>query len=237
MMKYFYLFLLLSFHGTALSEESIKLEADPHYSPIGFFDIHLCNWPERPNYFKILFSSEHYQQIDSMDVYTPDNRLLASLDKTKFMTLKRKNRADKRVYLIDIDAPETATSGWYKINVKTGNGENFEARDYVTMTRLKKATDLSPGNEEEYPLPITLKWKPVKGAQYYQAYIRDVWNEKLVFQSKLITKPEVTVPKSKLQPGNDYYWTVHSRDVNEHILLGDFHMGSMSEKTFFSVAE
>ena len=74
------------------AEESIKLSKDPHYNQVGFFDIHLCNWPERPNYFKILFSSEKYQQIESMDVYTPDEKLLANLDKTKYRTLKIKNK-------------------------------------------------------------------------------------------------------------------------------------------------
>lgn len=229
--------LVLFIQANVFAEESVKLEKDPHYSPLGFFDIHLCNWPERPNYFKILFSSDKYKQIDSMDIYTPENKLLASLDKTKFRTLKRKNKPNKRVFLLDIDVPEIATTGWYKVDIKTDNGGSYQAKDYVIMTRLKKATDMSPADDEEYPLPVTLKWKPVAGAQYYQAFIRDTWTEKLVFKSKLISKPEVKVPEGRLEPGGDYYWTVHSRDTNEHILLGDFHMGSMSEKSTFSVAE
>jgi hypothetical protein len=82
-----------------------------------------------------------------------------------------------------------------------------------------------------------LKWTPVPGSQYYQAFVRDAWTEKLVFRSKLLDTAEVEIPKDRLEPGGDYYWTVHSRDTNEHILLGDFHMGSMSEKRFFTVAE
>ncbi|NOQ69947.1 MAG: hypothetical protein GQ573_07565, partial [Gammaproteobacteria bacterium] len=51
-------------HNTSKAEDALELDSDPHYNQIGFFDIHICNWPERPNYFKILFSSEKYQQIE-----------------------------------------------------------------------------------------------------------------------------------------------------------------------------
>ena len=224
--------------STARAENALELDNDPHYNQIGFFDIHICNWPERPNYFKILFSSEKYQQIESMSVYTPDNQLLANLDRTKFRTLKRKNKANKRVYLLDLDVPEIASTGWYKIDIKTKNGSIHHAKDYVIMTRLEKVSDMQPSDDDkEFNLPITLKWKPVAGSQYYQAYVRDAWTEKLVFRSKLIDTPEIKIPKDKLEPGGDYYWRVHSRDTNEHVLLGDFSMGSMSEKTFFTVAE
>jgi len=225
-------------HNTSKAEDALELVNDPHYNQIGFFDIHICNWPERPNYFKILFSSEKYQQIESMNVYTPDNQLLVNLDKTKFRTLKRKNKANKRVYLLDVDVPEIASTGWYKIDIKTENGTVYHAKDYVIMSRLEKVSDMQPsGDDKEFNLPVTLKWKPVAGSQHYQAYVRDAWTEKLVFRSKLIATPEIKIPEDKLEPGGDYYWTVHSRDTNEHVLLGDFSMGSMSEKTFFTVAE
>ena len=240
MMKLFQVltFSLLTFiHASLHAEESLELGNDPHYNQIGFFDIHLCNWPERENYFKILFSSEKYQQIESMSVYTPENRLLANLDKKKFRTLKRKNKPNKRVFILDIDVPEIASTGWYNIAIKTDSGDIYHAKDYIIMSRLEKTSVMSPADDRETSLPVTLIWEPVAGAQYFQAYVRDAWTEKLVFKSKLIDKPEITIPDGKLEPGGDYYWTVHSRDTNEHILLGDFHMGSMSEKTFFSVAE
>ncbi len=229
--------LFMFMHSTAKAEEALELNNDPHYNQIGFFDIHICNWPERPNYFKILFSSEKYQQIESMSVYTPDNQLLANLDRAKFRTLKRKNKPNKRVYLLDLDVPEIASTGWYKIDIKTDDGSIYHAKDYVIMSRLEKTSEMSPSDDREFNLPVTLKWKPVAGSQYYQAYVRDAWTEKLVFRSKLTDTPEVKIPEHKLKPGGDYYWTVHSRDINEHVLLGDFSMGSMSEKTIFTVAE
>ncbi len=229
--------LFMFLQSTAKAEDALELENDPHYNQIGFFDIHICNWPERPNYFKILFSSEKYQQIESMSVYTPDKQLLTNMDRKKFRTLKRKNKANKRVYLLDLDVPELASTGWYTIDIKTKNGATHHAKDYVIMTRLEKTSEMSPSDDREFSLPVTLKWKPVAGSQYYQTFVRDAWTEKLVFRSKLIDTPEIKIPRDRLEPGGDYYWTVHSRDINEHILLGDFSMGSMSEKTFFTVAE
>ncbi len=224
--------------STINAEQSLELHGDPHYNQMGFFDIHICNWPERPNFFKILFSSEKYEQIESMGVYTPENKLLVNLDKTKFRTLKRKNKPNKKVYMLDIDVPELATTGWYKIDIKTKNGNIYHAKDYVIISRLEKISEMQPSDEhKKFDLPITLKWEPVAGSKHYQVFVRDVWTEKLVFRSKLIGMPEIKIPDGKLEPGGEYYWVIHSRDTNEHILLGDFHMGSMSEKKYFTVVE
>ena len=229
---------LSMFAHNSVAEESVVLTEDPHYNEMGFFDIHLCNWPERPNYFKMLFSSEKYEQIETMSVYTPDNQLLVTLDKTKFRTLNRKNKHDKRVYLLDIDVPDLATSGWYRIDVKNMDGNIYHARDYVIMTRLGIVSEMQPsGDDKKFNLPIRLKWKPVPGAKFYQVFVRDRWTEKMVYESKILDTPEIKIPDGKLEQGGDYSWTVHARDTNEHILLGDFHMGSMSEKALFTVAE
>ena len=241
MIKLLYLFsisLITVISGISHAEPALEISSDPHYNDLGFFDIHICNWPERPYYFKILFSSEKYDQIRSMDIHTPDKQLLVRLDKTKFRTLKRRNKPNKRVYILDIDVPDSATTGWYEINVTTDDGTTYQAKDYVIMSRLEKTTDMYPSTDkEELSLPITLKWTPAPGSKYYQAFVRDAWTEKLVFKSKLIDTPEIKIPADKLVPGGDYYWTVHSRDTNEHVLLGDFHMGSMSNKAYFTVAE
>jgi hypothetical protein len=232
-----YLLLVASFLCHAETDNSVVLDRDPHYNDIGFFDVHICNWPERPKFFKVLFSSEHFDSIKSMDIYTPEGKLLTALDKSKFMTLERKNKPNKRVYMLNIDVPDFATTGWYRIDVTTSDGKNYQAKDFVTLDRIQGASGMTPSGEESVSLPVTLNWKPVVGAHFYQAYIRDIWNGNLVFQSKLVDKPGITVPEGKLEPGGDYYWTVHARDSNEHILLGDFHMGSLSTKAYFSVDE
>lgn len=214
-----------------------KLNTDPHRSQLGFFDIHICNWPNRTNYFKALFGTEKYDQILSMDIFTPENKLLVKLDKNKFRTLKAKNKPNKKVFIIDIDVPDHAVTGWYSIRVKTKNGREYKAKDYVVINRLKRASDMKPNSENKFSMPITLNWKKIVGAKVYQVFVRDEWTGKLVFKTKLIHENKVTIPNGKLESGGDYSWRVHSRDVNEHVLLGDFNMGSMSERAVFSVYE
>ena len=238
MIKYLHIFIVSLFLQSNLyAEESLTFSSDPHYNQIGFFDIHICNWPERENFFKILFSSEKYQQIESMKVYTPDNQLLVDLDKEKFKVIQRKNKPEKRVFMLNMDIPASASTGRYKIIVTSADGSTHNASDYVIMSTLEKASEMQPADNKIFSLPITLKWKPVAGSQYYQVFVRDAWTEKQVFQSKLIDTPEIRIPDEKIEPGGDYYWVIHARDTNEHILLGDFHMGSLSKKTFFTVSE
>jgi len=235
-----HLYLLLTLLTTVLTchaEESTELNNDPHYNKVGFFDIHLCNWPERPDFFKVLFSSKDFNQIKSMKVYTPDDHLLVTLDQTKFKVLKRNNKQEKRVYMLDIDAPKTGVSGWYTINVETNDGTVHYAKDYVIMTRLEKISKMQPSDDIVLELPVTLNWEPVPGSQFYQVFIKDEWTGSSVYSSALLNKPEIVIPDGKLKPGGYYSWSVHARDTNEHVLLGDFHMGSLSKKAFFNVAE
>ena len=46
---------------------------DGHYNMAGFFDIHVCNWPERPVFFMPLFSTAGYKDIEKIEVLYPDN--------------------------------------------------------------------------------------------------------------------------------------------------------------------
>lgn len=241
MSKYSYtlsLIMLLTASVNTKAENTLEMNNDPHRSNVGFFDIHICNWPNRTKYFKVLFSSEKYDQIESMEVFTPENKLLVKLDKRKFRTLKRKNKPDKRVFIIDSDITENASTGWYDIRIKTKDGKKYNAKDYVVMNRLNRASSMQPANKnKQYKLPITLKWKEIEGAQYYQVFVRDEWTQQLIFKTKLINSNKVQIPNIKLEPGGYYSWRVHARDINEHILLGDFNMGSMSQHAYFSITE
>lgn len=238
MNKYVYIIslTLLTFSSV---QSSTELNNDPHYSELGFFDIHICNWPDWTIFFKILFSSEKFSEIESMDVYTPQNTLLTQLDKSKFRILKRKNKPDKHVYISDVNVPANATTGWYTITVKTHNGKKYYAKDYIVMNGINRISEMQPANNEtiKHIFPVTLKWKPVTGARYYQVYVRDEWTQNSVFESKLLTNTEITIPNNKLETGGYYSWRVHARDTNEHVLLGDFNMGSMSKHAFFTIAE
>ena len=47
-------------------------EGDPHYTPAGFFDIHICNWPENPRFLMALFSTARFDEIAKVAIFTPD---------------------------------------------------------------------------------------------------------------------------------------------------------------------
>jgi hypothetical protein len=220
------------------ADDAPLIEYDPHYTAVGFFDMHICNWPQRPNFFKVLFSTEKFDEIDSMEVFDPSGASLTMLDKKRFMSLKRKNKPEKRVYMVNLDVPDTSQTGWYSIKVKTVDGREITAKDYVPLTRIGRVQGMDPsGDREDVELPLTLKWKKLPGASFYRVYVRDVWTGKMIFESKLVKGNAVKVPADRLEAGGYYSWTVHARDLNTHILLGDFHMGSMSETAFFNVAD
>jgi len=230
--------LLVSGQTERAAADSDLMAADPHYSELGFFDIHICNWPDRPEFFKVLFSTEVFEDIVSMDVYMPNGDPLVSLEKGRYMTIEHKDRPDKRVFMLDIDLPRGASTGWYSIRVKTRSGNEAVARDYVVLSRLERVVGSNPPHDAEaVSMPKELSWTPVPGAKHYQVWLRDAWSNELILGTKILNEPKVSLPNGTLEPGGYYYWTVHARDTNEHILLGDFHMGSMSEKFFFSVAE
>ena len=223
---------------SSYAQESTEIHDDPHYSDVGFFDIHVCNWPKRTHFFKVLFSSAEYDNIESMTVYTPAEQSLITLDKNKYRTLKRNNKPDKRVYMLDIDVPEHASTGWYRIDVKTMDGKSFQAKDYVIMSKLERATGMTPDNDDMVSqLPLTLRWHAIPGANFYQVFVRDEWTGKQVYSSKLLNTNEAVIPEEKLEAGGYYSWSIHARDTNEHVLLGDFQMGSLSEKAFFTVKD
>jgi hypothetical protein len=220
------------------ADDAPLFDRDPHYTAIGFFDMHICNWPQRPKFFKVLFSTEKFDEIDSMEVFEPSGASLTILDKKQYMPLKRKNKPEKRVYMVNLDVPDTSQTGWYTIKVKTVDGREITARDYVPLTRIGRVREMEPADDREgVALPVTLKWKKLPGALFYRVYVRDVWTGKMVFESKLVKEDTVKIPVGKLEAGGYYSWTVHARDLNTHILLGDFHMGSMSETAFFNVAD
>lgn len=38
-------------------------EGDQLYTPAGFFDTHVCNWPEKPRFLMALFSTPRFDEI------------------------------------------------------------------------------------------------------------------------------------------------------------------------------
>lgn len=211
---------------------------DPHYNDVGFFDIHVCNWPDRPPFFLALFSTYKYNDVESIALSNPQGKVIATLDLERFRVMQTKS-GEKRAFLNHLEIPHGSTDGWYEVETRFKNGEIFRAKDYVILNTLPQASDRTPkDNAQHINVPEKLSWKAIPGAQYYQVFIRDFWNdEKIIYTSPLLKKPELTLPKGLLEAGGWYGWRVHARDTNEHMLLGDFNHGSLSNEIKFTIAE
>jgi hypothetical protein len=219
-----------------ISAEPAAKKGDPHYNEAGFFDIHVCHWPDRPIFFMPLFSTEHAEAVRNIEILTPENRPLLQLDLQRYRTIKHKGKPDKRAIINQIDVPKGATDGWYTARVKLHDGRELTARDYVVITRLAQAGGQQPPDGGMVSLPAVLRWEPVPGASFYQVFIRDLWNDdRLIYTSKLLDRPELQLPPELLEPGGYYSWIIHARDTNEDVVLGDFNHGSLNRASTFSV--
>jgi len=211
---------------------------DPHYTKVGFFDLHACNWPDRDLFFMSLFSTYDYEQLQSVEVLMPDGKKLGNIQTKKYRLLKKKGKPDKRVFLSQIDVPKDAQNGWYKAIVTMKNGDRHESRDYVVIERMKLPTGLKPGDDMTVDkVPEKLIWNKVAGATHYLVFIRDLWANKSIYKSKPLTKAELILPKGLLKDQGYYGWKVHARDVNGNVLLGDFNHGTLSKLTEFSIGD
>ena len=213
---------------------------DPHYTQAGFFDGHVCQWPDRPLFFKWLVSSTQYVQFDKIEIFSPGGELLGRFDLSQYRVAKRRGKPDKRMYLMDTPVPENAQDGWYYALLRTKSGQTYQARDHIKIGKQVMAgAGIDPANNATLPVPPReLAWGEVPGARYYQAFIHDAWNdEKQIYQSPLLTQPRVTLPPGLIKPGGVYLWRVHSRDMNGDPEYGDFNLGSLSAFIIFSVQD
>jgi hypothetical protein len=223
----------------AMNTAQADIQKDTHYSDVGFFDIHVCNWPDRQLFFMPLFSTTRYDDIEKIDVMDPDGRPLVQLDLSRYRVIKQKNRKEKHAFINQLEVPEASKDGWYTARITLSNGDVHTASDYVRISALGRAGGHRPGhNEETAGPPAELRWDPVPGAGFYQVFIRDQWDDdRLIHTSKLLSEPVLTLPPGLVESGGMYSWIIHSRDVNEDPLLGDFNQGSLSKPVAFSVSD
>lgn len=213
---------------------------DPHYTPVGFFDGHVCLWPDRPLFFKWLFSSTQYEQLDKIEIFSPSGDLLGKINLDQYRLVKRSGKPDKRVYLIDTPVSANATDGWYYATIRTKGGQTYQARDLIKIGKLHMASaGMMPAADATLPVPPReLVWAPVPDATYYQVFVHDAWdNDKQIYQSTLLSKPRVNLPVGLIQAGGAYLWRVHSRDMNGDPEYGDFNLGSLGAFVRFSVQD
>lgn len=214
---------------------------DQHYTDAGFFDIHVCNWPDRPPFYLALLSTERFSEVDSVRIEDVDGEHVGDIGFDVVRKIRRRNKPEKRVFISHFPVPDGVRDGWFEAEIVLQNGERYKAKDYVTHQLLGRAQGHAPGGGVELEdVPTRLSWDAIDGAGYYQVFIRDKWQaDKLIHSSKLIKTNYYGVseglPEGLLQAGGYYAWKVHARDVNEDIKLGDFNLGSQSEWVEFMI--
>lgn len=225
---------------TAHAEQIIAPKGDdPHHSDVGFFDIHVCNWPNRLLFFMSLFSTTRFSEIEAIEVLMPDGKLLGKMDLSKYRLVIKQGKPEKRVFISQTNIPANAPNDWYSARITMKDGKKYSARDYVSIETMPIAAKLiPPANAENIPLPKELSWPAVAGAKYYQVYIKDLWDgERVIHTSGFLDQPRIQLPPGLIVPGGWYSWRVHARDVNEDKKLGDFNHGSLGAEQQFSVAQ
>lgn len=230
--------LLLAMSMNAVAGDIVPApKSDPHYSKAGFFDIHVCNWPNRSLFFLALFSSYQYKDIAKIELFTPQGNNFGELSFDKFRLIQDKGKPDKKAFIKHFEIPENSGDGWYSARVTMNDGSRYAAEDYVVLRELERAKNALPNDgAEDVALPEKLLWDKVPGAAYYQVFINDNWEGKLIHQSKMLPAPEYALPKNLLAAGGFYSWRIHARDVNGNVLLGDFNHGSLTKPMTFAVA-
>lgn len=211
-------------------------EGDPHYTPAGFFDTHVCNWPDKPRFLMALFSTARYDEIDRVAVYSPDGIHMGDLDTRAFRAFMTPSGEAKRVFIAHLDLPANAVDGWYRGEITLKDGRRYESRDYVVHHFMPHPSGIRPApGAKDVPASAELSWDPIPGARYYEVFVRDDWETTPASASGLLTQPRFKPDAGALRPGGEYVWRIHARDSDGNVLLGDFNHGSLSPEMHFSV--
>lgn len=212
---------------------------DPHYTEVGFFDIHVCNWPDQPPFLMALFSTRHFRDIARIDLIAPDETMLGPLDLSRYRPGEDADKAEKRVLMTHYAIPERNSDGWYRARIIMKDGKTYDAKDRVVKKLLPfVGGHQPPPQSENQAMPTELRWDPVPGAGFYQVYVRDEWeSERYLLASKVISDNHLKIPSGLFKPGGSYTWRVHARDINGDPEWGDFNHGSLAREVRFSVAD
>ena len=213
---------------------------DSHYTDVGFFDIHICHWPDRPLFYMMLLSTTQFSLVKEVEVFKPNGEPLGKLNLNRFSVKKKPDGTEKRVFITHLPVEAGAADGVYTAHIHLTDGRVFGAEDYVRLDRMALPDqELSPPDAaDNIGIPKELRWAAVAGARYYKVFIRDKWDDgKTIFESKLLTSPSVALPEGLLKPGGWYAWRIHARDINEDVKLGDFNHGSLTGDFEFATSK
>lgn len=230
------LFICLQNSQLMASEVIPAPKPDSHYTKVGFFDIHVCNWPDKDLFLMALLSTYDYKNINKIEVYTSENLKLGNIATAKYRIILQKGKPEKRVFITQFAIPKTAGDGWYRSVISMNDGSKYEAKDYVTLKKMDSPIGMNPKADATLKEPpVKLTWKAVPGAKNYQVFIKDAWEQRTIHSSRILNKTELRLPDGLLKKGGIYNWIVHARDVNEDVLLGDFNHGSLNSPIEFTI--
>lgn len=85
--------------------QSTPPSPDPHYNEAGFFDIHVCHWPDRPLFFMALFSTTRFKDVREVAVSDSAGRQLGKPDLSKSNVVQAKDKPEKRVFISHLVYP------------------------------------------------------------------------------------------------------------------------------------
>ncbi len=172
----------------------------------------------------------------TIEVFDPKGHSLGRLNLDRFRIVKPKGKPEKHVFIRHLPVPADGADGWYRSRVTLKDGNHYDARDYVVIEKMPRAGGMQPADGSTVALPTTLRWQPIPGASDYEVFIKDLWNgEKVIYTSKFLKQPQLTLPPGVLKADGYYAWRVHARNINGDMLFGDFDYGSLSRETTFTV--
>lgn len=210
---------------------------DPHETPAGYFDLHICNWPDRPPFVVALFVAADSSDLRRVEVLRPDGRPLGEVNLTNYERRIDENGREQRAYKTFLPLPKDATAGWYSARVSLRDGRAQQARDYLQVHILPQAKIVQPANgQDNLRGNAELRWQPVPGATHYRVFIKDAWAGQQIFKSDLLTQPRLRVPPGVLQPNGSYAWRVHARSGGPEATWGEFNHGSLNSEATFALA-
>lgn len=224
----------------SLAESPIEPESqNRHKTPLGTWDIHVCNWPDRPPFYLTLFKTDDYDKIEKIEVFSPQGTPVGDFEMNKYLDFERPDKDPLRVLLTHMPLVEGKPEGRFTAIVTGKDGKKYLSEDYLIMNLMDRVSGQVPEHNAEVSIPWELAWDAPEGAGFYRVWIRDLWDDgKQIYRSGLLSEPRLELPEDLLQPDGWYAWRVHTRDTNNHILLGDFNHGSLTEwKEFVTIAE
>jgi len=212
---------------------------DPHYTPAGFFDIHVCNWPDQPLFLMALFSTTKFKDIAGIELIAPDGSRLGPMDLARYRSAGGSGADEKRVMITHYSFPARQPEGWYVARITLKDGTTYLSKDHVVKAVLDFVKGHRPADGAEgVTMPTALTWEPVPGASHYQVYLRDEWeSDRYLLASKIIAETSLPLPPGLLKAGGSYTWRVHARNLNGSPEWGDFNHGSLAREARFTVAD